>query len=192
VTISGRMGSILVVHTPLWVWNHSPFFLSCLLGPWNPLDTSFPSMERLVSWWISYACMGYHLSSHKLLSCTQLMMNLVHCATSPIVLNTGKSRRFTMVELKRLMNSSFNTNYIPPKSSGATFQNVSMFNCGNRTWPVRSRSRSFTCLTFPLRSPTILIQGSHGSSITTCLETEILLTVALDIVTLDCQQTSTG
>jgi len=46
-------------------------------------------------------------------------MNLVNYATLLVVLNTGKSMRFMMVALNRLINSGFGTNCMPPNASGA-------------------------------------------------------------------------
>jgi hypothetical protein len=57
-----------------------------------------------------------------------------------------------------------------------------MFIWGNKTGSVKYRSRSLTCSTFPLRSPTTSTRGSQGSSGTASLDMVLRLLVALDIV----------
>jgi len=171
------------MHPPLYTWNllyklGSLLFFPCLLGPWNPFVTSSPSMDRPVSWWISSAWIGYCRSSHRLLSWTWMIRNLVHYVTSPVVSKNGKPQRFMMLELKRLIKYRFDTNFIPPISSGATSYNMSMFICGNNTCFSRSRSRSFTCSTST--------RGSHGSSRTNSLETELRLPLSIVITALNC------
>jgi hypothetical protein len=93
-----------------------------------------------------------------------------------------------MVELKRLINSGFGTNCMPPNLFGVTLQKTSIFICGNRTWSFRSRLRSLTYSTFPFRSPMISTRGSQVSSGTVSFETMLLLPVSLVIVSLNYQQ----
>jgi hypothetical protein len=69
-----------------------------------------------------------------------------------------------MVELNRLMNYVFDMSCMPPSASGAKSQNTLTFIYEKNTWSIRSRSRSFTCSTFPLTSPMISTRGSHGLS----------------------------
>jgi hypothetical protein len=132
---------------------------------------------------MSSAWIGYFLSNHRLLSCTLLIRNFMQRAISPVVPKTGKSLRFMMVELNKLMNSSFGTTFIPLTPYGTISQKTSMCIYGNKDESVRSRSRSLIYSTFPLRSPTILTRGSQGSSGTTSLVMALRLSVALSIHT---------
>jgi hypothetical protein len=117
------------------------------------------------------------------MSCTRLIKNFLQCAISPMVPKTGKSMRFMMVELNRLMNSFFGIKCISPVPSGAHSQKTSGCICGNNAKSMRSRSRNLTCSTFPLRSPTISTRVSHSLSGTAFFVMALRLAVALDIHT---------
>jgi hypothetical protein len=106
----------------------------------------------------------------------------VHRATSPVVPNTSRSLRIMIVELKRLINYGFGMNCMPPSSSRAIFQKMSMFIWGNKTGSVKSISRSLTYSTFPLRSPMTSTRGLHGSSGTAYLDMVLRLLLAVNIV----------
>jgi hypothetical protein len=67
-----------------------------------------------------------------------------------MVSNIGKSLRFMMVELNKLMNLSFGTNYMPPNSSGVILQKMSMFIWGNKTWPIKFEIKELDLLHLPL------------------------------------------
>jgi len=173
---------------PLFVLNFSyrlssPSFFVCLPGPYNPFNTSFPWEDSIVSCWMSSTWIGYHLSNHRLLSCTLLIRNFMQRAISPVVPKTSKSLKFMMVELYKLMKSYFGTNFIPLIPSRDISQKRSMCIYGNKTESVRSMSRSLTCSTFPLRLPTILTRGLQGSSVTTSLDMVLWIIVALGIHT---------
>jgi hypothetical protein len=98
------------------------------------------------------------------------------------------ARDVPMFELNRLMKSSFGTNCMPPKSSGAILLKTSMFIYGKNNWSVKSRLRSLNFSTFPLRSPMTSTQGSQGSSSSASLEAMLRLPIALNIVSLNYQK----
>jgi hypothetical protein len=55
------------------------------------------------------------------------MRNFVHRATSRVVLNTGRSLRFMMVQLNKFTKYYFGMNCMPPNLSGAISQKTSVF-----------------------------------------------------------------
>jgi len=185
------IGSIFVFCSPLYVWNFSyritsPFFFPCLIGPWNPLETSLPSRYNSVRWWTFSGWIIYIWSSHNLLSCTRMIRNIFHRATSSVVPKIGRSPRCIIVELNRLMNFGFETNYMPPMVSQTKSQNMVMFIYGNNTWSIKSRSKSFTCSVFPLTSLKISIVGSYDSSGIAYLGDELWPPINLDMITMKC------
>jgi hypothetical protein len=111
-----------------------------------------------------------------------MISNLVPHVKSPMVLNIGRSLRFIIVELNRLINLGLGTNCMPPNSSETILQKTSMFIWGEKTGSVKSRSRSLTYSTFPFKLPTTLTRGSQGSFGTMSLDMVPRLHVALDIV----------
>jgi hypothetical protein len=138
------------VHPPHFVLNFlyrlsSPLFFSCLSGPWNPFDTSSPWEDSPVSFWMSSIWIGYLLSNHRLMSCTLLIINFVQCTISPMVPKIGKSLRFMMVELNKLMKSYFSTTCIHLVPYITISEKTYVCICGNKYESVRSRSRSLTC-----------------------------------------------